>query len=63
MTEQQIETLEKLFPKGFMCISVMQDGTLHIAYVNDSNLPNLEVIREIVYETVKVLMEKQEGDN
>jgi len=61
MTEEQFEILEKAFPKGFLCISIMKNDTLHFAYANCVQSPTLEELRKFNTQLLKELERKQNG--
>jgi hypothetical protein len=63
MTEQQIETLEKLFPNGFVCVGIMKNNRIHISYKNPHKSETLGNIEEEISDVITDLQGEQDESN
>lgn len=60
MTEQQYEALEKLFPDGYICVGIMPNKTIHVAYSNKNHSKVLSAMEDLIHDAVEAVKEEQE---
>jgi hypothetical protein len=62
MTEQQMEQLEKMFPKGFIIVNVSANSNVHIYKHNPENHYMLNAVGNISFALFESFQEEEEPD-
>jgi len=60
MNEQQIEALDSVFPKGYLCVCIMPNERIHVAYKNLDRYIRLTEVEDIVSEFIENCEEEQD---